>query len=92
MLALTSDQGTVAPHLAAVHAAVPPLIDGRLDEAVWRAAPGTSVFKQSFPFDGGQPSEKTVLRVLYDESAIYIGFECEQIHTPIRRAPDPPRS
>jgi hypothetical protein len=83
MLALTSDQGTGAPHLTAVRAAVPPLIDGRLDDPAWRAAPGSSVFTQSFPFDGGRPSEKTVLRVLYDESAIYIGFDCEQVHTPI---------
>jgi hypothetical protein len=83
MLALTSDQGSGAPHLTAVHAKVPPLIDGRLDDPAWRAAPGSSTFTQSFPFDGGRPSEKTVLRVLYDESAIYIGFDCEQIHTPI---------
>ncbi len=89
MLALTSDQGTGAPqetgppHLTAVHTAVPPLIDGRLGDPAWRASPGSSVFTQSFPFDGGKPSERTVLRVLYDETAIYIGFDCEQVHTPI---------
>jgi hypothetical protein len=83
MLALTSDQGTGAPHLTAIHAQVPPLIDGRLDDPVWRLAPGSETFTQSFPFDGGRPSEKTVLRVLYDETAIYIGFDCEQIRTPI---------
>ena len=45
--------------------------------------PGSAAFTQSFPFDGGSPSEKTLLRVLYDETAIYVGFQCEQIHTPI---------
>ncbi|HVV49296.1 MAG TPA: DUF5916 domain-containing protein, partial [Polyangia bacterium] len=81
--ALTSTTGEGSPHLAAVRAEAPPLIDGRLDDAVWRAAPGTTAFTQSYPFDGGRPSERTTLRVLYDQSAIYIGFDCEQIHTPI---------
>ena len=83
LLALTSDQGAGPPHLIAVKTPAPPLIDGRLEDPVWQLAPGTSAFTQSFPFDGGRPSEDTSLRVLYDESAIYIGFECEQIHTPI---------
>jgi hypothetical protein len=69
--------------LAAVRVAKPPLIDGRLDDEAWRAAPGTEAFRQQFPFDGAAPSERTVLRVLYDESALYIGFECEQLHTPL---------
>jgi hypothetical protein len=83
LLALTSDPGAGPPHLVAVKTPAPPLIDGRIDDPVWRLAPGTSAFTQSFPFDGGRPSERTALRVLYDESAIYIGFECEQIRTPI---------
>ena len=48
LLALTPEQGTGAPHLLAVHTPVPPLIDGRLDEPVWRTAPGSSLFTQSF--------------------------------------------
>lgn len=83
LFALTSDQGTGPPHLVAVRTPAPPLIDGRLDDPVWQAAPGSTAFTQSFPFDGGRPSEKTELRVLYDETAIYVGFECEQIRTPI---------
>jgi Domain of unknown function (DUF5916)/Carbohydrate family 9 binding domain-like len=71
------------PHLAAVHAAKPPLIDGRLDDAVWQTAVPTDAFTQQSPFDGSQPSERTQLRVLYDDDAIYVGFDCEQIHTPI---------
>ncbi len=83
LLALAPNEGTEPPHLVAVKTPAPPLIDGRLEDPVWQLAPGTSAFTQSFPFDGGLPSEKTVLRVLYDETAIYIGFECEQLHTPI---------
>ena len=83
LFALTSDQGTGPPHLVAVRTPAPPLIDGQLDDPVWRGAAASTAFTQSIPFDGGRPSEKTEVRVLYDESAIYIGFTCEQIHTPI---------
>jgi hypothetical protein len=69
--------------LAAVRVAKPPLIDGRLDDEAWRTTPGSEAFRQQFPFDGAAPSERTVLRVLYDESALYVGFECEQLHTPL---------
>ena len=83
LFALPPTEGIGPPHLGAVRTPAPPLIDGRLDEKVWQLAPGTTAFTQSFPFDGARPSEKTRLRVLYDESAIYIGFECEQVRTPI---------
>ena len=83
LLALTPAQGAGPPHLTAVRAATAPLIDGRLDDAVWQTAAVADSFTQSFPFDGGTPSERTRVRVLYDEAAIYFGFDCEQIHTPI---------
>jgi len=71
------------PRLAPVHTAKPPLIDGRLDDAVWQTAAVSEAFTQQVPFDGSQPSELTELRVLYDEDAIYVGFDCDQVHTPI---------
>jgi uncharacterized protein DUF5916 len=83
LLALTPDQHQAPPHLAAIRTPAAPLIDGRLDDAVWRAAPGTDAFTQSFPLDGAHPSERTVLRVLYDDTALYLGFDCEQVSTPI---------
>jgi hypothetical protein len=81
--ALAADDPRPAPHLTAVRVAAPPRIDGRLDDDAWRAAPGTDAFTQQVPFDGAPPSEHTILRVLYDDTAIYFGFECEQLHTPI---------
>ena len=82
-LALAPAAGASPPHLTAARATSAPLIDGRLDEHVWQTAATTETFTQSFPFDGGKPSEQTRVRVLYDEAAIYFGFDCEQIHTPI---------
>lgn len=82
-LALAPNGGAGPPHLTAARAATAPLIDGRLDDAIWQDAPATDSFTQSFPFDGGKTSERTRVRVVYDEAAIYFGFDCEQVHTPI---------
>ncbi len=72
-----------APQLQATRAADPPIIDGRLDEAVWKTAPATDAFTQESPFDGATPSEHTSARVLYDDEALYVAFDCQQIHAPI---------
>jgi hypothetical protein len=81
--ALAVDQPPPPPHLAAVRVRKPPLIDGRLDDEPWRSTPGTDAFTQQYPYDGAAASERTQLRVLYDEGAIYFGFDCEQVRTPI---------
>jgi hypothetical protein len=77
------EQPRQVPHLAAVHTSRAPLIDGRLDDRVWQVATVTDAFTQQSPFDGAPPSERTQLRVLYDEDAIYFGFDCDQVNTPI---------
>ncbi|HEX2189520.1 MAG TPA: DUF5916 domain-containing protein [Longimicrobiaceae bacterium] len=49
-----------------------PVVDGRLDDAVWAAAPVASDFVQQRP-DVGQPaSQRTEARVVYDADAIYV--------------------
>jgi len=72
-----------APHLAATRAEAPPVIDGSLDDEAWKAAVPSSAFTQQTPFDGVAPSERTTVRVLYDDQAIYFGFDCQQLHAPI---------
>lgn len=57
----------------AVRVATPPLIDGKLDEAVWQAAEPLTDFHQIRPGDGSTPSEPTVVYILYDDNALYIG-------------------
>jgi hypothetical protein len=71
------------PHLPAARVARAPVVDGRLDDEAWKAAPPSDAFTQQYPFDRQPPSERTVLRVLYDDEALYFGVECEQVHTPI---------
>jgi Domain of unknown function (DUF5916)/Carbohydrate family 9 binding domain-like len=57
----------------AVRRAGPVVIDGRLDEAVWRDAPHHAGFTQRFPKEGAKASYETSFAVLYDDSAIYVG-------------------
>jgi len=72
------------PHeLAAVRVTSKPNLDGRLDDALWAQSPGVSAFTQQGPNGGAPPSEATTLRVLYDEDALYLGFDCAQTHTPV---------
>ncbi|MBC8132371.1 MAG: carbohydrate binding family 9 domain-containing protein, partial [Deltaproteobacteria bacterium] len=71
------------PRLKAVRATDPPVLDGRLDDAAWTLAPATSQFTQQQPYEGAAPSEPTTLRVVYDDDALYIGFDCQQVRTPI---------
>jgi len=48
-------------------------IDGKLDDAAWQQATPIGELTQSQPNEGKAPSEKTEIRVLYDDAAIYIG-------------------
>src|SRR5688572_32373766 len=48
-------------------------IDGRVDEAAWAAATPITEFLQQRPDEGKPATERTELRILYDEAAIYIG-------------------
>ncbi|HMI54884.1 MAG TPA: DUF5916 domain-containing protein, partial [Gemmatimonadaceae bacterium] len=48
-------------------------IDGRLDDAAWAGATPITELFQSTPDEGKPPSQRTELRILYDEGAIYIG-------------------
>jgi hypothetical protein len=61
------------------------VIDGRLDDAVWAGITGTSDFTQRIPYGGARPSERTTLKVAYDDDAIYFAFDCPQTATPIAR-------
>jgi hypothetical protein len=59
--------------MAATHTNVAPILDGRLDEAVWEAATPATEFVQIEPVLGAAPSEATEVRVLYDADNLYIG-------------------
>src|SRR6266480_4689906 len=48
-------------------------IDGRVDESAWAAATPITELTQSRPDEGKPATQRTELRILYDEAALYIG-------------------
>ncbi|HEX6036992.1 DUF5916 domain-containing protein, partial [Longimicrobium sp.] len=49
-----------------------PVVDGRLDDAVWAAAPVATDFVQQRPNVGEPASQRTEVRVVYDGDAVYV--------------------
>jgi hypothetical protein len=49
-------------------------LDGRLDESAWQSARPIGVFRQREPLENADASEETVVRVLYNDDALYIGI------------------
>jgi hypothetical protein len=48
-------------------------IDGVLDEAAWQTAEPCTSFSQRDPVEGARPSQRTEVRLLYDDDAFYVG-------------------
>ena len=70
----SGDEGAAPPENAvAVEIEEAPTIDGRLDDEVWLQAEAMTGFTQRVPADGQPASERTEVRVLFDDEAIYIG-------------------
>lgn len=54
-----------------------PAIDGDLSDDVWRKATPIDEFYQLEPSEGAPASERTIVRVLYDENAIYFSIHAQ---------------
>ncbi|HLG59099.1 MAG TPA: DUF5916 domain-containing protein [Vicinamibacterales bacterium] len=61
------------PVASALHVTEAPVIDGALDDRMWRDATPFAGFVQAEPFEGQPGSESTDVRILYDDDAIYVG-------------------
>jgi len=59
-----------------VRTAEGPVIDGVLDEVVWEQAVVIDDFRQVEPDEGGEPSERTEVRLLYDQAHLYVAVRC----------------
>lgn len=59
--------------LAAFRINSPIKIDGNLDESLWKSAEGASDFIINNPDFGKPATQKTVVHILYDDQAVYIG-------------------
>ena len=63
------------PRASAVRAPGPVEVDGILDDAAWGAAPVIDEFIQQRPAGGWPATERTEVRILYDDENLYIGAE-----------------
>jgi Domain of unknown function (DUF5916) len=95
-----------APLLAqTVHPTPPPVVqavrvtgeitlDGKLDEPAWQAAIPATTFQQTQPAEGPPGTQRTEVRFLYDDDALYIGARMYDslgergVHTRLARRDD----
>jgi hypothetical protein len=62
-----------APHVTAERLPVRVSLDGRLDEPEWLQVTPVTEFTQTEPVDGARPSQRTEVRIMYDDEALYVG-------------------
>ncbi|MDA1082139.1 MAG: DUF5916 domain-containing protein, partial [Gemmatimonadetes bacterium] len=70
--AVTPSHGT-GPRVSAQRTTTAIEIDGRLDEAAWASATPATEFVQNDPIEGDPVSERTEVRILFDDRAVYVG-------------------
>ncbi len=61
------------PIAGATRAVTAPVIDGRLDDAVWADGDVLDGFVQREPSEGRPASQRTEVRIAYDDEALYVG-------------------
>ncbi|MGH9371154.1 MAG: DUF5916 domain-containing protein, partial [Vicinamibacterales bacterium] len=61
------------PVVQTIRATAPIVLDGRLEDEVWLRAPAATEFTQRDPDEGKPATERTELRVAYDDGALFVG-------------------
>lgn len=74
--ATSASAGNSTRNIQAVRTAVSPKIDGFLTEDEWKMAVPSEGFLQFDPIEGADPTERTSVKVLYDDNALYVGVIC----------------
>src|SRR3972149_5450826 len=71
--AQSGDPGRAPREARAARTGAAPRVDGTLDDSAWASAPAISGFVQHEPFEGRPVTERTEVRILYDQDAVYLG-------------------
>ncbi len=77
---------TGRPTLRPTRTDVPPVVDGRLDDLVWRDALRVTEFVQESPLEGAPASEETDVRIAYDSRNLYVAVHARYEDPGIMRA------
>lgn len=64
------------PAITALRVEQGPIVDGRLNDAVWRQAPAGHLRQQYLPRQNAPMTEQTVFRIVYDHANLYLGVWC----------------
>ena len=83
-LLLASQSPDSTPTISATRATHPPTIDGDVTDAVWQTAAPVTHFVQENPREGEPASERTEIRVLYDDGALYVAARMGQRSASVR--------
>jgi hypothetical protein len=62
--------------LRAARTSAPIRLDGELSENAWRESEAAQSFVQAEPYEGSPATERTEVRVLYNDDSLYIGVYC----------------
>src|SRR5262249_21375799 len=65
-----------APVAMAMRTAEAIRLDGRLDEPAWQLTRPIGALRQREPAENAEPSEDTVVRIVYNADALYIALVC----------------
>jgi len=68
------------PRATAARRSGPIVLDAKLDEPAWHAAAPITKFTQTDPDEGKPASQRTDIRILYDEDALYVGAKMYDDH------------
>ncbi|MCK5822888.1 MAG: carbohydrate binding family 9 domain-containing protein [Bacteroidales bacterium] len=71
--ASAQDKNPIKKQINSVKISTAPKIDGVLDDKIWEDIPVATDFIQFDPINGAKPSQKTKVKLAYDNSAIYVG-------------------
>ncbi len=64
-----------------------PSIDGRLDDEAWRQGEWSGGFTQHIPTEGADPSQRTEMKILYDDRNIYFAIRAYDDPAKVHRYP-----
>jgi hypothetical protein len=90
-MAVSAGHTEARPQVTAVQRQGPIVLDGALDEPAWQQAQPATDFTQQDPHEGQPATQRTEVRIAYDEQALYVGarmFDTEGargVHTQLTR-------
>ncbi|MEQ1832247.1 MAG: DUF5916 domain-containing protein [Candidatus Eisenbacteria bacterium] len=73
LLALPARAADEQPPVRAVRTDRPVIIDGQLDEDIWKHEHAVTNLLQQDPDQGGAPRQRSEVRLAYDDDALYVG-------------------